>query len=68
MMMKLDPHYNRRLVEFMSKNPLEPGANLGYVLRYLEKAQYVASYFRIAIYAALYFEVRPGGRSRPSLP
>jgi hypothetical protein len=70
MIEKLDSHYNRRMVEFMTKNPLEDDANynLGHVLRDLEKAQFVASYFRLAISFATYFEAKPSGRSRPPLP
>lgn len=65
----LDAHYNRRIVEFMTKSQLadDVNYNLGHVLKDLEKAQTVASYFRIAIQMAGYFEVKPRGRSRPPL-
>ena len=70
MVEKLDPHYSRRMVDFMSQMPLEADVNynLGDVLRDFEKAQVVASYFRLAIHVATYFEARPSGRSRPPLP
>jgi hypothetical protein len=67
MIENLDSHYNRRMVEFMTKSPLEHDVNynLGHALRDLEKAQTVASYFRLAIHAATHFEAKPSGRSRP---
>jgi hypothetical protein len=70
MIENLDSQYNRRMVEFMTKSPLEDDVNynLGHVLRDLENAQTVASYFRLAIHAATRFEAKPSGRSRPPLP
>ena len=70
MIENLDSHYNRRMVTFMTKSPLDDDVdyNLGHVRRDLERAQEVASYFRIAIHTATHFEARPSGRSRPPLP
>jgi hypothetical protein len=70
MIENLDSAYTRRMTEFMSKSPLDPGVNynLGHVIRDLEKAQFTASYFRLAIHLATHFEARPSGRSRPPLP
>jgi len=70
MIENLDSHYNRRMVDFMTKSPLDDDVNynLGHILRDLENAQTVASYFRFALHFATHFEAKKSGRSRPSLP